>query len=985
MKKKNRILSLVMAINVFSTCVFTSAYAQDTSKQTNDKSLENKSYTRVKPIEGLQITKEVNNAPNFDVQNPEYELSLSAKTKSNIVTSKIPCDIALVLDVSDSMRHNMLDLTKVSEVPKPPKIDGQYYIHTYEGYSRVGYVPYRNLWYYYDKSNVYHSVRYVIDGEKYGSSLDEKGEYIENCEFYTLDHDKDGQSIYKKLSPEYYIKLKNGTIENVYSEYNKNTYEYKWSYYDYNLGEKQYVIPKNGATGDNNEYQFFEKNSETKKIDALKSEASKFVDKVSKESRESNIDVITFTGHVENKTNGFVSLDSQENIEGIKDIINGLKPQNVTATDLGMREAVESIAKVKDDGKKKMVVLFTDGRPESSDGTTEEIIDRALHYGNALKGPRFNAVIYSIGVFDYYTLQESQVQNFMRDIATPRDESVNPPKDYFFNCSDVKELDSIFTQISKETGLSLKNSKIKDYIDPKFIITEESKKKLLSEGAEVTKEIVDGVEYEVVVWTKDINPGAEGVKEKITIKPKDPSVYGDNLPTNIEGISAVYDSSGNNIGSFPLPHVNILNLSEKLNLEKKAIKLYPNNSVDRSYKITLTSWSNLKALEVKDTGVTGYGVGGIKNVTVRDYLDVRFEPTAEFLASIKNDTNVQVAKDSKGNWYIQWKNQKIPYMNLSDAKSKKWSKDIIVKAKDEFIGGNDIPTNISPISGIYKEDFELKQFPLPRVNVPVNLKVKDKENTIFYGDNIPINGVQEDMANIKNPECFLGKSPTGSITYKWFESDWVTPVGDIESIKDFKPDQNIEYRLEVSFNPNSSGENSEKLNGGVKVTNKVVMGTYKVKVLKGNIDVIKNIKREKVWFPHGDPIFNFKLEKLDESNGVTATFYDVVRFEEKDGTNLSEYLSKAISFKGLEKGKYRLSELDALRYDFQENSIDESKPCKGTRDGESIVFYVGCDEGDVLKTNLNNTEGAATFINKKVNEKYFSHTDVVKNTFVLKE
>lgn len=996
MKKDKRFLSLVLAAVVTVTGVFSNVYAlEDRNSNSNSPEPYNsKIYPNVSPINGLELTKDVRNADNFDVQNPEYVLNLTAKTTSNLVTRQVPCDIALILDTSNSMTGLMTGIKETNNdiVGKTiPNINGKYYIKTSDnqGYEEVTYWPGRNVWH----SSTRGIVKYVMGGTgeyEYCNLPEGIQEWVANYEFYEKVTDTYGTEHYVPWI-RYCIKI-GDFVQKINGQYNSNGQykpddkSYNWYYFDSDSTLHEGIIPEKGATGKDNKYEFYELKEESQnKIDILKKEANQFIDDVASKSSNSTIDLISFDYGVQNQTNSFLTLSSKDNVNRIKNSINGLSTGSTTSTDWALKEALESMKKLPDSkDRKRIVILITDGIPTRYEESTDNIIQDALSYTDILKGPEVNSYVYSLGIFSNDELSNLQAQKFMKDAATPEDNLVTPSKKYFFNCMGTHNLNEVFTQITEETGLALTDCRIKDYIDPKFVITEASKKLLLSQGAEVTTEMIDGVTYEVVIWTKDIKPGTEGFKSSIAIKPKDSSVYGDNLPTNISGISAVYDSTGVNIGSFPLPHVNIVNLAQDLKQGKKSIKIKANDNSDRTYKITLTAWTNLQALEVKNNGVTDYGLSGIKNSTVKDYLDPRFEPTIEFLNSIAGKNDVKATKDASGNWCIEWINQFIPYRIGTDVNIQPWSKEIKVQAKAAFIGGNDIPTNISPTSGIYLGSRELLSFSLPRVNVPLNLKLNSKETTIFYGENIPTNGVEENMINLKIPDCFLGMGATGDITYKWSKVGESTSIGSIVDLGNIKPKDSGQYILTVNFQPKSNGTASSEGGGGSPVSTVKKSGIYTVNIVSGEIISTKKIKSNDIWFPHGDPIFTFKLEKLDEHDKVIETLYDVVRFQQEDGIYANEYASKSVKFQKLKKGKYRLSEMDTLRYKFEGNSIDTIKPCKGEVNGNSLIFYVGYEDKNNSSTNLNNNEGGGTFINKKVNDKYFSHTDVVKNTFTIK-
>lgn len=985
MKKGRKKIALIIALGLLINLVLGNVYAENITssiKKHNSKTTIN---PVVPPIEGLEINKVVNNVKDFDIHNPQYDLTLTAKIKAGVNAGK-PLDIAMVLDRSGSMKERITNIHETFDVGKrEPDIHGEYYIDF-----SVDTINYERA-YYRDDLGVWEAggqyIKFSMGG--YGQEEDyitPSGAPIKVTlrEFYERTQ-IEGKNIY---TPWIRYCIKRGDfIQELSTYYNSVTKEYSWYYHE--GGNMHYVTHEKGATGENNKYEFYElKEENVKKIEVLKREANKFIDEVATKSSNSTIDLISFDTSISNDTKGFISLDSQNKVNSIKEKVDALTPISATSTDLALEEALSAMKSLPiDNNRKRVVVLITDGEPSRGSIEPEELIRNALVHSDTLKSSEVNSYIYSLGIFSGSELSNLRAQQFMKDAATPEDNTSNPTKKYFFNCMGSNSLSGVFDQIIGEIGLNLDNSKVKDYIDPKFVITEESKALLISQGAEITTEIIDGVSYEIVIWNTDIKPNTEGFTGTVTIKPKDSSVYGTGLPTNIEGVSAVYDSTGANIGSFPLPNVDIVNLADELHQEKKSIKVDEFNTSDRTYKITLTAWTTLQKLEVIDpnTGLTDYGASGVRNATVKDYLDPRFEPTQKFLEDIKATPDVQAIQDVSGNWCIEWSNQFIPYMKVDDTTIAKWSKEIEVRAKDEFIGGNDITTNISPISGIYKDDNKLIEFDKPTVNVPVKFNVRDKETTIFYGENVPTTGVEEFMFNAKTPDCFLGQGETGTFLYTWFKEDGTTLIGNISDLSKISPINTEVYKLKVEFIPNKIGDISQGSGGGIKVENTSSIGSYTVNIVKGQVNAIKKLRGSEIWFPNGDPIFTFKLERLDERDNVVEELYDVVRFEKNDVILGDEYTSKSVSFQGLKKGKYRLSESQNLRYNFESNAINILKPCKGEQLGEMLVFYVGYEDINNSTTNLSNNEGEGIFINKKVSDKYFTHTDVMKNTINIKK
>lgn len=166
----------------------------------------------------------------------------------------------------------------------------------------------------------------------------------------------------------------------------------------------------------------------------------------------------------------------------------------------------------------------------------------------------------------------------------------------------------------------------------------------------------------------------------------------------------------------------------------------------------------------------------IHDATITDVIDPRFELVDTNGTVIKLEKNekrelskgVVVTRLENGNYQIQWTGQTIP-----NKKNGNWSKTITVKAKDEYIGGNNVTTNVSPDSKITTGygDVVLKQ---PTVNVKVKLQSVDKEITIYKGDEeVPtVIDVRNEMFNATGTTSYTNGTISADdaenqITYKW--------------------------------------------------------------------------------------------------------------------------------------------------------------------------------------------------------------------------
>ena len=158
-----------------------------------------------------------------------------------------------------------------------------------------------------------------------------------------------------------------------------------------------------------------------------------------------------------------------------------------------------------------------------------------------------------------------------------------------------------------------------------------------------------------------------------------------------------------------------------------------------------------------------------KNAKVIDYIDSRFQYsytengewkvyTDEYIqnyqatndgAGIELDNGGVLKYDTeKKCQYIEW-TQDIGAKETED----EFKKNFYIKAKEDFIGGNMVPTN-GPESGVYLDDTTIKYFPQPSVNVaPLSLELTGKEITVYKGDSIdPAEFISELTSSLKVTE-----------------------------------------------------------------------------------------------------------------------------------------------------------------------------------------------------------------------------------------
>ena len=123
---------------------------------------------------------------------------------------------------------------------------------------------------------------------------------------------------------------------------------------------------------------------------------------------------------------------------------------------------------------------------------------------------------------------------------------------------------------------------------------------------------------------------------------------------------------------------------------------------------------------------------------------------------------VTIDKNPDGTTTITWTGAaaKIGNAAATEEADKGWKASFKVKAKDDFIGGNMIPTNGAD-SGITLEGGGVKKFEQPSVNVRLlNLTIGSKNTTVFKGDPISAQNFRNELAETIGVVELDGKTKT---------------------------------------------------------------------------------------------------------------------------------------------------------------------------------------------------------------------------------
>ena len=461
---------------------------------------------------------------------------------------------------------------------------------------------------------------------------------------------------------------------------------------------------------------------------------------------------------------------------------------------------------------------------------------------------------------------------------------------------------------------------------------------------------------------------------------------------------------------------------------------------------TITQNVAISGAEIKDVIDPRFAIVGDDGKPITNEMIKAAEDSGKPI-QLGNGNGGILSVDSAGNQVVKWTDQTIP--NVADGG---WNKTITVKAKEEFIGGNSIPTNVYPDSKIttgYGEAI----LPQPSVNVKLlSLDIGNDETTVFKGDQIDPSGYKDKLAKtlkvkkldgtttttgvnpidgesaafptlssdqkdelLRNATITLGdqKSSDGKYPYEYIypgTTDAVgyftytykvseTPGGNMEPHKVTTVGTAVgtaveKYELVVTYHPYSQDERKNILSGtqvqqpdaekgGTQVnSNLKATGNYVVKVVAGNIQIIKKLDVA----AEQNETFNFTI--TDENKQTVATATATFTKGEKeatavftlvDGVNAKlESDNKKLS--ELSRGDYKVVEsLGAdVHYELQEIATVDGTNCHSViaRDQQQkatdITFNMGTgtDNKVVLRDGNNDVTngqiGIAEFTNKKI-------------------
>ena len=425
----------------------------------------------------------------------------------------------------------------------------------------------------------------------------------------------------------------------------------------------------------------------------------------------------------------------------------------------------------------------------------------------------------------------------------------------------------------------------------------------------------------------------------------------------------------------------------------------------------------------------------ITDATITDVIDPRFVIVNDNNTIITNEELAKVGTitlnnggvvslDGNGRQVVTWNEQTIP----NKAKGQ-WSNTITVKAKDEYIGGNDVPTNVAPDSKI-TTGYGDAILPQPKVNVKSDLVVNNNEKTIFYGDTVPTaDDILKVLFDKANPRGYVtqldGKEKVVSytigadgqeikpedFTLTWYEDEDCTKEIKVEDMAKVVPEpESKQYYLKVTYNvgqpsDKSKANTTKKFEDDTQITyisgksdgsgvltahnsqkdTTREYGVYTINIITGQIKIIKKLESE------AKEGVEFTFDVTNEAGAKIATATATIEAGKKEGTvtlKLENGVKEQISendtsiLTGLARGEYKVTEKPNSNYTLKKLVAGTTTNCKNAvvLADRQIKFSIGTDTDSkqVLKGENTDTTNGKIGVAEFTNEQSVADVEIVK-------
>lgn len=547
-----------------------------------------------------------------------------------------------------------------------------------------------------------------------------------------------------------------------YQEVEWDDDEESWGYYTGWFLRKWHKFEPKTSASDTTQgrVQFYqlEDNGSTKKIDSLKTAVNGFINSVAKQSQDSKIALVKFAGeksdevgndfyqkdgYIYNYTQIVQNLTAASDSQSLKNAVDDLKPAGATRADYGMELAKNIINSkgVAGNGRKKTVIMFTDGKPTSRSDFNVNVANAAIKNSKDMKTA--DTTVYTIGVFEgadgtpgkdwnvtrlttdvertnkYMHLVSSNYKN-AEDMDHPRDATYpEGDKSYFLSAGSADELSNIFQQISQEVGGSTSNldatATIKDIVTPYFNMPDAKDVTVYTaESDGSTNKWKEKKEFQGNVSIQDNTVSVSGFSYKnnwcgnqtvegkttfrdgkkliiqFNVTAKDGFLGGNDVHTN-KDTSGIYDKDGKEVKLFEQqPTVNVPIKEVKVTAEDKNVYLLGGVTTDQ-----LKTNANVQCGNVElNLDKSNYGLEDWQNA----YVDITTELKESNYTNLTEDTTYTVSAKVAPQTVGKTTDEKGPaatkQSNMATGKINVFKPELTFKDSEAYYGEN-VATNFT--------------------------------------------------------------------------------------------------------------------------------------------------------------------------------------------------------------------------------------------------------------------------------------------------
>ncbi len=244
------------------------------------------------------------------------------------------------------------------------------------------------------------------------------------------------------------------------------------------------VEPKTSAQDTTEGHIQFYTREDLSKMSALQGAVNSFIettaqenDKIDDVAKQHRISVVKFAddaynyayGDNMNGQNNYtqrlnpLTAYTSDNVSVLTDLVSGLEAAGATSADYGLTMAQREFTENGRSDAQKVVIFFTDGEPNHSNGFSTDVANAAIDTAYTLKND-MSCLIYAVGVFEdadpgnTSTGQENRFNAYMHGISSnyPKASAYDDLGDravdsaYYKAASDAASLDQIFSEIFED-------------------------------------------------------------------------------------------------------------------------------------------------------------------------------------------------------------------------------------------------------------------------------------------------------------------------------------------------------------------------------------------------------------------------------------------------------------------------------------------------------------------------------------------------------